>query len=54
MPLQLTVGVTIALVGMFLIVVPVIPVPVKAWGKDLVIYGVGIAADSCYRAQEKK
>jgi len=47
-PLKLSVGVSVALVGLFLIVVPVVPLPVKSWGKEMMVYGVGIALDACY------
>lgn len=52
-PVQLTVGVTVALVGLFVMVVPIIPPPIKAWGKDMVIYGAGIAAEACYNAYDE-
>jgi hypothetical protein len=52
LPIQLTVGVTVALVGLFIIVTPVIPPPIKVWGKDMVVYGVGIAAEACYSAYD--
>lgn len=53
-PIRLTVGVTLALVGLFIIVVPVIPPSIKPWGKDLVLYGTGIAAEACYSLQDEK
>jgi hypothetical protein len=53
-PIQLTIGVTVALVGFFIMIVPVIPLPIKAWGKDMVVYGVGIAAEACYTAYDEK
>lgn len=53
-PIRLTVGVTVALVGLFVMITPVIPPPLKAWGKDMVIYGTGIAAEACYTAYDDK
>ncbi len=55
-PVRLTVGVTVALVGLFIMIVPVIPTPIKAWGKDMVIYGVGLAGEACYSSfdEDKK
>lgn len=52
-PIRLTVGVTVALVGLFLIVAPVIPPPIKVWGKDLVVYGAAIAAEACYTGYDE-
>lgn len=52
-PIRLTVGVTVALVGLCLIVVPGIPVQIKTWGKDMIVYGTGIAAEACYSAHDK-
>ncbi len=52
-PVRLTVGVTVALVGLFVMVVPVIPPPIKVWGKDMVIYGAGIAAEACYSVYDE-
>jgi hypothetical protein len=46
-------GVTVALIGLFIIVVPVIPPPVKAWGKDLVLWGAAAAAHACATAHDE-
>ncbi len=53
-PIRLTVGVTIALIGLFIIVVPVIPPPIKPWGKDLVLFGTGMAGEACASLHDER
>lgn len=47
-PVRLTIGVTVALVGLFIIVVPIIPPPLKGYGTQMVGYGAALAAEACY------
>lgn len=51
-PIRLTVGVTVALVGLFISIVPVIPAPIRGYGPQLIGYGTSIAAEACYSAYD--
>ena len=51
-PIRLTIGVTVALVGLFIMVVPVIPPPLKGYGTQMVGYGAALAAEACYETYD--
>jgi hypothetical protein len=53
-PIRLIVGVSAALVGVFIVVVPVIPPPIKPYGTRLMGSGLMMALDACYDCYDER